>query len=148
MDWSQGGDFSKSLLSLQLQLNTILEGVGGEEAATLMDTMGKLTNKEREIILPLVNRVIQRLLQENERLSSLEDAELKDFENALYESVLAAMNDSQDPKKKVTDAKHKFAIVNGGKPSGKPVRLSTLIDLAKAREARKLRQAAEKDIDE
>lgn len=148
MDWSQGGDFTKSLLSVQLQLNTILEGVGGEGAAALMDTMAKLTNKEREIILPLINRVIQRLTEENERLSSMEDAELKDFENALYESVLAAMNETHEPKKNVTDAKHKFAIVNGGKPAGKPVRLSTLIDLAKAREARKLRQAAERDTDE
>ena len=34
MSWSQGGNFTRNLLSLQLQLQTLLEGVGGEGTAS------------------------------------------------------------------------------------------------------------------
>ena len=43
MNLSHGGDFTKSLLSLQLQLKTLLEGVGGEETATLLDALAQLS---------------------------------------------------------------------------------------------------------
>ena len=43
MNWSNGGDFTKSLLSLQMQLQTLLEGEGGEETAGLLDGLSQLS---------------------------------------------------------------------------------------------------------
>lgn len=144
MNWSQGGDFTKSLLSLQLQLQTILEGVGGEEAALLMDSLAKLSETERGHVIPMLTRVISRLVEEHDRVLSKDEEELKNFENALYESVVSAVV-TNGPKNPVPlnmeEQRSKLAVVPGGKPSHvsktKPVRISTLIDLAKAREARR-----------
>ena len=136
MDWSHDGDFSKNLLSLQLQLQTLLEGVGGKNTSSLMDTLSKLSGTERDIIVPMLTRILDKLISENERVTSMQDAELKDFENALYESVLAAVNDAGRARTQNPSGKKKLELVSGGK-QGKPIRFSALIDLNKAREQRR-----------
>jgi hypothetical protein len=144
MNWSQGGEFTKSLLSLQLQLQTILEGVGGEEAAGLMDALAKLSNTERATVIPMLTRIIARLVTEHDRVLGKEEQELKEFENALFESVLSAVqgNGGSDVVALNEDeGRSKLAVLPGGKgpivAKTKPVRLSALIDLQKAREARR-----------
>ena len=155
MNWSQGGDFTKSLLSLQLQLQTLLEGVGGDETAGLLDALAKMSDTERSIVIPELTKVINRIVSTGKRVQSEQDLEMQDFENSLFESVLSAMGDSSavsdtrndsSPKKSDVERSGKLAVVPGGKNNDalvfkKPVRISSLIDLSKARESRKARTA-------
>ena len=61
MNNSRGGDFTRNLLSLQLQFQTLLEGVGGESTASLLDGLAQLSESEREKIIPLLSHVILRI---------------------------------------------------------------------------------------
>lgn len=164
MNWSQGGDFTKNLLSLQLQLTTLLEGVGGNETAGLLDTLAKLNDSERAVIVPILTRVISRLIESGTRIQSEEDLQMQDFENSLFESVLSAMqgesanvdavgnnkpdttgNGARDISKVASTVEKgagKLAVLNGGRVQEplsckKPVRIPALIDLNKIRESRK-----------
>ena len=148
MNWSQGGDFTKSLLSLQLQLQTLLEGVGGDETAGLLDSLAKLTDSERALIIPILTKALGKILEGQLRLKSTEDLKLAEFEDNLFESVIAAMKGENTDQTKAGDkAQKNFAVVAGGKRSEKgdvvafkkPVRSPALIDLSKARETRKVR---------
>ena len=145
MNWSQGGEFTKSLLSLQLQLQTLLEGVGGEGTASLLDGIAKLSETERSVVIPVISQVINRLVTGEQRLASEEDKRLKEFEDSLFESVMSAISTDSESKPANSDNSKKLAILPGGKtPSDrvafkKPVRIPTLIDLAKARESRRQR---------
>jgi hypothetical protein len=140
MNWSQGGDFTKSLMSLQLQLQTLLEGVGGDETAGLLDVLAKLNDSERTVIIPILTRVINRLIESGSRIQSQEDLQMQDFENSLFESVLSAMGDGSGEGNNEKSQK-KLAVVKGGKNQDaltfkKPVRIPALIDLNKVREDR------------
>ena len=174
MNWSQGGDFSKNLLSLQLQLTTLLEGVGGNETAGLLDTLAKLNDSERSVIVPLLTRVIDQLIQSGTRMHSEEDLKMQDFENSLFDSVLAAMqqesantdthndisgNGARDiaktaatvDKNAAAKGSGKLAVVRGGRgleplSFKKPVRIPALIDLNKIRESRKGKGSASSPV--
>jgi hypothetical protein len=149
MNWSQGGDFTKNLLSLQLQLKTLLEGVGGEDTAALLDAIAGLNKSERAVAIPLLARVIQRVASGENRLSSQEDKELKDFEDSLFNSIVEAFGNtaSANDLDLAKEKEAKLAILPGGKtPSErvaikKPIRIPALIDLAKERETRRGRNA-------
>jgi len=147
MNWSHGGDFTKSLLSLQLQLKTLLEGVGGEDTASLLDSLAHLSKSERAVIIPLLAKVIKRIASGEQRLMSEEDQELKDFEDSLFDSVLEAFGNTANEADLVKEREHKLAVVPGGKtPSDrvaikKPIRVPALIDLAKERETRRGRSS-------
>lgn len=146
MNWSNGGDFTKSLLSLQLQLQTLLEGVGGEETAGLLDGLAQLSETERALVIPRLTRTIQEIAKSDKRLISEKDRELKNFEDSLFEGVMEALKHEPETKGAPTESGPKLAVLSGGKGSRdrtsqfkKPVRIPTLIDLAKARESRKNR---------
>lgn len=148
MNWSQGGDFTKSLMSLQLQLQTLLEGVGGDETAGLLDALAKMSDTERSLVIPELTKVINRVVDGSNRVQSQEDIQMQDFENSLFESVLSAMGDASAEPNSITVEKpaKKLAVFSGGKSSEalafrKPVRIPALIDLSKARETRKSRNA-------
>ena len=147
MSWSYGGDFTKNLLSLQLQLKTLLEGVGGEDTAALLDSLAQLSKSERAIAIPLLARVIRRIAAGEKRLMSDEDHELKNFEDSLFDSVLEAFGNTANEADLIKEKEHKLAVVPGGKtPSDrvaikKPIRVPALIDLAKERETRKGRNS-------
>lgn len=147
MSWSHGGDFTKNLLSLQLQLKTLLEGVGGEDTAALLDSLAQLSKSERAIAIPLLARVIRRIAAGEKRLMSDEDQELKNFEDSLFDSVLEAFGNTANEADLIKEKEHKLAVVPGGKtPSDrvaikKPIRVPALIDLAKERETRKSRNS-------
>jgi hypothetical protein len=148
MNWSHGGEFTKSLLSLQLQLQTLLEGVGGEGTASLLDGIAKLSETERSVVIPVISQVINRLVTSEQRLASEEDKRLKEFEDSLFESVMSAISTENEGKPANSDNSKKLAIVPGGRSSSdrlafkKPVRIPTLIDLAKARESRRQRMSS------
>jgi hypothetical protein len=149
MSWSQGGNFTRNLLSLQLQLQTLLEGVGGEGTASLLDGLSQLSESERKRILPILSRVIGRVIKGDKRLSSAEDRELQDLEDSLFDSIMLALGQSaNDDEVEVGTIDRKLAILPGGKDDDsrsltrerinrKPVKVPSTIDLAKARESRR-----------
>lgn len=149
MSWSQGGNFTRNLLSLQLQLQTLLEGVGGEGTASLLDGLSQLSESERKRILPILSRVVAKILKGDKRLSSAEDRELQNFEDSLFDSIMLALGQSaNDDLIEEGAVSRKLEILPGGKDevSGalardrsnrKPVKVPSTIDLAKARESRR-----------
>ena len=145
MTWSRGGNFTRNLLSLQLQLQTLLEGVGGEGTASLLDGLSQLSETERKRIIPLLSRVVSRVLKGDKRLSSTEDKELQSFEDSLFDSIMVALGQSSNDDQIISDADRKLEVVPGGKREmalatrRKPVKVPSLIDLAKARESRRHR---------
>jgi len=145
MSWSQGGNFTRNLLSLQLQLQTLLEGVGGEGTASLLDRLAQLNESERKRIIPLLSRVVGRILQGDKRMVSAEDKELQDFEDSLFDSIMSALGQSANDDRVEAAPDRKLEIVPGGKIEiplagrRKPVKVPSLIDLAKAREHRRQR---------
>lgn len=146
MNWSNGGDFTKSLLSLQMQLQTLLEGVGGEETAGLLDGLAQLSEAERSVVIPRLTRTIQEITKSDKRLMSDKDREMKEFEDSLFEGVMDALKHEPGEKAANQDSGPKLAVLSGGKSKSdrtnqfkKPVRIPTLIDLAKARESRRNR---------
>lgn len=145
MNWSNGGDFTKSLLSLQLQLKTLLEGVGGEDTAVMLDALAHLSKSERAVAIPLLARAVKRIASGEKRLSNQEDKQLKDFEDSLFNSVLEAFGNTANDLDLAKEREAKLAILPGGKtPSDrvaikKPIRVPALIDLAKERESRRRR---------
>jgi uncharacterized protein with von Willebrand factor type A (vWA) domain len=146
MNWSNGGDFTKSLLSLQMQLQTLLEGVGGAETAGLLDGLAQLSEAERSVVIPRLTRTIREITKSDKRLMSEKDKEMKEFEDSLFEGVMEALKHEPTEKTATPDAGPKLAVLSGGKGTSdrtnqfkKPVRIPTLIDLAKARESRRNR---------
>jgi len=146
MNWSNGGDFTKSLLSLQMQLQTLLEGVGGEETAGLLDGLAQLSETERSLVIPRLTKTISEFVKSDKRIMSNKDRELKDFEDSLFEGVMEALKHEPGVKPVASTNGPKLAVVDGGKSRSdrssqfkKPVRIPTLIDLAKARESRRNR---------
>jgi hypothetical protein len=146
MNWSNGGDFTKSLLSLQMQLQTLLEGVGGEETAGLLDGLAQLSEAERSVVIPRLTRTIKEITESDKRLMSDKDKEMKEFEDSLFEGVMEALKHEPAEKAATPETGPKLAVLSGGKSKGdrtsqfkKPVRIPTLIDLAKARESRRNR---------
>jgi hypothetical protein len=146
MNWSNGGDFTKSLLSLQMQLQTLLEGVGGEETAGLLDGLAQLSEAERSLVIPRLTRTIQEIAKSDKRLVSDKDKEMKQFEDSLFEGVMEALKHEPGTEPTTLEPAPKLAVLSGGKNTSerttqfkKPVRIPTLIDLAKARETRRNR---------
>ncbi|MEY4667492.1 MAG: hypothetical protein RL518_191 [Pseudomonadota bacterium] len=146
MNWSNGGDFTKSLLSLQLQLQTLLEGVGGEETAGLLDGLAQLSEAERSLVIPRLTRTIHQIAKSDKRLLSDKDREMKQFEDSLFEGVMEALKHEPSAQRESSEPGPKLAVLSGGKHKSdrasqfkKPVRIPTLIDLAKARESRRNR---------
>ena len=129
------GDFSKSLFSIQLQLNCLLEEAGGESALELLDALCTLNKSEQRLVLSIFKKTIKKLASEEERLCTKEDAELKNFEEELYDGVMKSI------KAKLIETKtgRRFAILDGGKsqkeenPADKD---PDLIDFEKERAAR------------
>jgi hypothetical protein len=154
MNWSHGGDFTKSLLGLQLQLQTLLEGVGGEGTATLLDALAKLSEAERAAIIPLFTKLVHRVADGSQRLFSDEENALKEFEDSLFESVLSAIGGQSNHGNPADEREgsKRLAVVSGGKPTSersifrKPVRISSTIDLAKARESRRQRRHSGQEL--
>jgi hypothetical protein len=145
MSWSRGGNFTRNLLSLQLQLQTLLEGVGGEGTASLLDGLSQLSETERKRIIPLLSRVVTRVLKGEKRVASAEDKDMQNFEDALFDSIMSALGQSSNDDRIIPESERKLEIVPGGKKElgqsarTRPVKVPSLIDLAKARENRRHR---------
>lgn len=86
------GSFSSSLLSVQLQLSTLLDGIGGEAATKFLDSVSKLSGAEQELVLTALGRVVDKIVEGQDRLYSNDDVALKKFEEGLYNDLVAAIN--------------------------------------------------------
>lgn len=103
------GYFSKNLLSLKLQLETVLAEAGGEGATELLDGLSLLTDAERTMLLRGFNHVVQDVITGN-RIIPVESGSnaLERFEEELYTELLDVMREAGG---------RKLAVVKGGKRS-------------------------------
>lgn len=133
MGSNDSGRISSTLLSLQLQLGTLLEEAGGEAALTLLDTLAGFNKSEQRLILNAFSTALQKLQQGEHRLFTREDAARKSFEDGLYQDIVQALTrESQRCVRK------KLHAVEGGVAETKTEATGAEpIDLAREREARK-----------
>ncbi len=125
------GQFAKILLSLELQLKTLLDDVGGSHAASFLDALAKLRRAEQTVILPVFRRALERLIAGSIRLDSKEDQSLRDFEEALYQDLVKAIQDKARP---TAPTGRIVEVIDGGK--AKAVAGDAPIDLAEERRRR------------
>lgn len=79
--------FSRNLLSLELQLKTLLAGAGGEQTTELLDGLSRLSGTEQKIALGVFQRVLRRVLDGEKRVASADDKALREFEDSLFEDI-------------------------------------------------------------
>ncbi len=104
------GSFSASLLSLQLQLKTLLEEAGGEVAVQFLNAVSNLHQTEQNTVLPIFTSIVEKISKGEERFATDGDLARKQFEDGLYNDILSAMREATE----ATCVK-KFTVVNGGK---------------------------------
>ena len=141
MSEKSGGNFSSSLLSLQLQLKTLLEGAGGDAALKFLDTLSALNQSEQKLALSIFTKVIEQIKNGEQRLCTKEDKVLHDFEENLYKDILSSMREAANEGER-----HTIEVIDGGRSracNGKNSGTKTPIDLA---EARRLRRAKHKPL--
>ena len=85
---TRDGNFSNSLLSLEAQLKTLLEEVGGQSAIEFLDTVAELHPSEQKTALKLLTRVVRKFADSNTRFPSEGDLALKRFEEDLYNDLV------------------------------------------------------------
>ena len=124
------GRFTKNLFGLQLQIKTLLEDAGGDEALELLDTLCQLNPSEQRVVLKVLNRLVGDILRQGPRFETEGDLALKKFEDDLYGDLLRAM---QEEAYKTN--RSKLQVVKGGKEEENST--GDLIDLQKIRSIRK-----------
>ena len=106
---TKGGKISSSLLSLQLQLKTILEEAGGEHALTFLDLLADLNRSEQALVLRSFSRTLRRVMLGEVRLSTMEDARRKEFEDGLYNQIVEAFENENK-----TETTGGLRVLDGG----------------------------------
>ena len=132
--------FSANFFSLQLQLKTLLEDAGGDDALALLDTLTNLNKSEQKVALKLFSKVIQRVTSGPIRLETEGDLALKEFEDNLYEDLVAAIEEQTREERIATTPK--IEVLSGGrelKPANQEPKKSP-IDIASARKKRRERR--------
>lgn len=128
MSETGNGDFSRNLLSLQLQLETLLEGAGGDKTIEFLDALSQLSKVEQEIALRIFRNVAYKLAVGEKRIMSEQDKELKQFEDQLFEDIVAYI------EKEPSFTKPKLEVIDGGM-TRKP-RPNSLVNLSEVRRLR------------
>lgn len=123
------GTISSNLLSLQMQLKTVLEEAGGDAVLTLLDALCMLNRSEQVIALRTLNRIVKRIVLGDNRLFTSEDSARKDFEDGLYNEITRALRDTSEVENKKC-----FSVLDGGKC---PEESRDPIDFLKEKELRK-----------
>lgn len=124
------GVFSAGLFSLELQIRTLLEGAGGDDAIELLDSLCRLNRSERSIALKIFKRVIDRFHTSEHRVCSDNDRELNEFEESLYGELIHTM------KRASGSPYGRLEVLKGGKTEEVEDDEKTPIDLAAARKDR------------
>ena len=123
------GRFTANLISLQLQLKTLLDDAGGDGVVRLLDSLCKLSSAEQGIALTLLTGVVNRIASGDIRVTSEEDRAMAVLEEDLYKDIVHSMQEAAG------NGPRKLQVVRGGLsplPDKRP------IDLAAARNGRKI----------
>lgn len=108
MDNNNKGRFTSNLLSLQLQLKTLLEDAGGQNAVRMLDALCSLTPTEQEIALKVFKNVLERVATREDRIFSRRDKEMRELEDNLFEHIISDLKLSEKSDRKLS-------LVCGGK---------------------------------
>ena len=120
------GRFSKNLLSVKLQIQSLFEDVGGDNAIALLDSLCALTATEQKVALKVMKRVIDRLAQEEPRLLSPNEQRMQDLEDFIVSDIVRELSGETDS----TEKSSKLSLVPGGKLHGKAVGPKTSLKLS------------------
>lgn len=123
--------FSANFFSLQLQLKSLLEDIGGEAAISFLDKLSTLNKSEQKIMVRVFENVVERVRSGSVRVETNEDSNLKKFEENLYNDIVYEMQAAM-----VLPEPRKLEVVNGGKSPQKKAAKSP-ISLADRRKQRK-----------
>lgn len=91
------GDFTRSFMSLQLQLEHLLEEAGGDEVVELLDLLACFRKSERSRLLPVLREALANVLAAGVSVANSEDRELESFEEGLYENLVTALESANSP---------------------------------------------------
>lgn len=119
MENDSKGRFSSALMSLQLQLKSLLDDAGGDHVVSLLDSLCTLTSAEQEIALKIMKVVVDRLSSRDERLLSAKDEHMKELEEFLYNDIVNSF-ESHASRKTAKKGTRKLAVVTGGKGTPAP----------------------------
>lgn len=134
------GHISAALLSLELQIKTLLEGAGGEDALALLDAVSELNSSEQKLALQVFTRIVQNIKEGEQRLVTEGDLARKSFEDTLYSEIMTSMREAA-----LAEASKKLSVVNGGKTRAEIIH-KTPISLCDARKARKMPNSPAKPV--
>jgi hypothetical protein len=98
--------FSKNLLSLKVQLETIFEDVGGDELITLLDNLSVLSDSERGVALKMMTAVCKRLAQNETRRFTKDEKKMQELEDLLVNDITEELT---------AKFSGKLSLVHGGK---------------------------------
>jgi hypothetical protein len=107
--------FSNSLQSLRLQMQTLLEGVGGSQTLHALDTLSNLSSVEQKIALGVFQRLLDKVLEGELRVESAEDQAFADFEEKLFQDIQAGI----ELEKIKSEKKMRFMVLQGGQEQQK-----------------------------
>ncbi len=116
MEEGPNGRFTSNLLSLQLQLKSLLDDAGGEHVVALLDSLCTLTSAEQEVALKIMRVVVERLAKRDERLLSGKDEQMRELEEFLYNDIVNSF-ETHPARKNSKKSTGKLAVVHGGKGS-------------------------------
>lgn len=122
------GPVSFGLLSMQLQLQTLLEECGGEQAVEFLDTLSELPGKERQHqLLQVFGRATRRIL-ESDLPEQWDEAFCNELEEELFEDIMKLMKNGEE------EPARRFEVLNGGKDETNRASVVTIEELRKARQ--------------
>ncbi|MCB0328928.1 MAG: hypothetical protein KDD70_04675 [Bdellovibrionales bacterium] len=142
------GHFTRNLFSLQMQIQTLLDGAGGGGAAEFLDCLSELSESERKVVLKVFQKALSKLKDSGLRLKTVQDQQLDSFEEVLYEELVDGMTvfkedgaeryaSKQNEALKRKNAADRLSVVDGGKL---PTRKKETTEPICLREARRRRQ--------
>lgn len=120
------GRFSKNLLSLKVQLQSLLDEAGGEHVIALLDSLCSLNGTEQKVALKVLKRVVDRLSLREGRLFTRNEKQMKELEDFLFNDIVREIEDNNEDSKNQKTGK--LSLVPGGKDLLKkqPLKLSDL----------------------
>lgn len=115
MSSKHDGVISASLLSLQLQLKSLLDEAGGDDVLAVLDQLSLLSAGERALALAAFSQAVDRVSKGSTRLHSAEDEALKELEEGLYQDIVSAIEEAERAPVQAALGCRKLAVLDGGK---------------------------------
>ena len=121
------GEFTTTFSALRLQLRALFDSVGGEPILPLLDAMSTLGEKEKQLVIEVFSKVIERILNGDKRFITALDNDRKEMVDTIYNEIVNAMGEASGK----VPVRQRLEVLSGGKneksaPKG-------VIDLQKVR---------------